>query len=340
MGQILFSENQPANAGYCFERAVELAPYSPPMLLEAAAFSHAMGRCAEGLGRMKHVLAQTREYDKAIFSLYGRVADVSTVLAQGLPPDAGAGRAYFAYLLEARDLRAARLVWDWLSVHDYVDTAVARRYLLFLIAEQLHDEAAETFARLLPAAERAAAGNRVTHGGFEAGGSGLPLDWAVAANAHAEVRRDDSCSWEGVWSLRIEFDGKDNLEYRHIAQQAVVSSGRWKLSARIRTQGISSDQGIGLRIFDARSASKWQVWSGTVSGDSPWTAIEETVTIPAETPLVQVEIVRRPSRKLDNKLGGIVWIDEVSLTPLRAPTQPGKPPAPSKTPSRLRECAG
>jgi hypothetical protein len=31
---------------------------------------------------------------------------------------------------------------------------------------------------------------------------------------------------------------------------------------------------------------------------------------------VQLEIVRRPSHKFDNKLGGVCWIDAVSLKPL------------------------
>ena len=318
IGQALFAANQIEKARYCFEKAVDLGPRSPPVLLEAATFYHATGRRADGFDRMKRVLAVTREYDKVIFAFYGRIADVPVVLAQGLPQDGSAGRAYFLHLLEGRDLRAARLTWEWLSVHGYLDAVVVRRYLLLLLDDQLYDEATAAFARFLPSPERPSGDNRITHGGFEASPGGLPLDWVITANPHAQALRDDSCAWEGAWSLRIGFDGQENLEYRHAAQQAIVSPGRWRLAARIRTQGITSDQGIGLRIFDARSASRWQTWSGNVTGDSAWTLVEESVVVPPETRLVQIEIVRRPSRKLDNRLGGVAWIDAVSLTPLGA----------------------
>ena len=316
MGQVLLSENQAVEARYCFERAVELAPHSPPVLLEAAAFYHATGRPAEGFDRMKRVLSATRDYDSVVFALYDRLTDVPVVLAQGLPLDANASRAYFLHLLNGGDLSAAHLAWDRLSARGFLDEASRRRYLRRLLDDELYDEAAAVFTCLLPASERPTGGNRITHGGFEAGSAGLSLDWVMTANPHAEARRDDSFVCEGAWSLRIEFDGEENLEYRHVAQQAVVSPGRWRLSARIRTESITSDQGIGLRVFDAKSASRWQAWTNSVVGDTPWTLVEKTVTVPPETRLVQIEVVRRPSRKLDNKLGGVAWIDDVSLRPL------------------------
>ena len=156
----------------------------------------------------------------------------------------------------------------------------------------------------------------VTHGGFEAESTNLLLDWVITPNPHAGVRRDQASSHAGRWSLRVEFDGAVNLEYRHIAQQVVVTPGRWKLRAWVRTQDITSDQGVGLRVFESSPNPDWQVWTDTVSGDSAWKLLESIVTVPSSTRLVRIEIVRRPSRKLDNKLGGVAWIDDVSLTPL------------------------
>jgi hypothetical protein len=316
LGQFLLAENQLHKAQYCIERAAALAPRSPPLLLEAAAFLHATGHSSRAYELMSRVLAATRDYDQVIFALYGRSTDVATVLLRGLPRDPRASHSYLLHLLGERDSAAARLAWDWLSRHQFADRAVVRRYLLYLFAESLYDEAARVFENWLPAGERPSGGNRITHGGFEAEPSGVPLDWTVLPNPHATVRRDRATAHEGSWSLRIEFDGEANLEYRHVAQQAVVQPGRWKLQAWIRTEAITSDQGVGLRVFEARPAPEWQAWSGDVSGDAEWRPLEITVTIPPAVRLVQVEIVRRPSRKLDAKIGGVAWIDAVSLTPV------------------------
>lgn len=329
MGQFLLMENQPEKARSCIERSVALAPHSPPVLLEAAAFFHATGRGSQGLELMSRVLAATREYDDVIFSFYRRAADVALVLRQGLPREPSAARSYFLHLLQQRDSPGARLAWDWLSRSKFADRAVVRRYLLHLIEDGLYDEAAGVFESFLPLQERLFGGNRIAHGGLEAESSGTPLDWVVTANPHATARRDNSSAREGSWSLRVEFDGQANLEYRHVAQQAIVSPGRWKLQAWVRTQNLTSDQGVGLRIFEARPAPNWQVWSESVSGDSDWRLLETTVTIPPAVRLVQVEIVRRPSRRLDNKIGGVAWIDAVSLTP-------GVPETPSRTEGNIR----
>jgi hypothetical protein len=327
MGQQLLLENQPENARDSINRSVALAPHSPPVLLEAAAFFHATGRSRQGLELMSRVLAATREYDGDIFALYRRATDVATVLRDGLPAgDLGAGRAYFLNLLEQRDFAGARLAWDWLRPLGFADRVTLRRYLLSVIEGGLHDEAASVFENFLPLDERPAGGNRIIHGGFEAESTGAPLDWVITAIPHAVARRDPACAREGSWSLRIEFDGATNLEYRHAAQQAIVSPGRWRLQAWVRTRGLTSDQGVGLRIFDARPAPDWQVWTANVSGDSDWRLLETVVTISPPARLVQVEIVRRPSRKLDNGLGGVAWIDAVSLTPAAA----GQLPAAAK----------
>jgi hypothetical protein len=308
-------EQQPEKAASCLEQAVALAPYSPPVLLEAAALFHASGRSARGFELMSRALAATRDYDDVIFAFYGRAADVSAVLRHGLPRDPSAARSYFLHLIEARDGAAAGLAWDWLLRLHFADRAIVRRYLRYLIADGFYERAAAVFANFLPPEERPTGGNRVTHGGFESESAGAPLDWAVTPNPRVQARRDDSSAHEGRWSLRIEFDGAANVAYRHVAQQAVVAPGRWKLQAWIRAERVSSDQGVGLRIFEARAAPAWQVWTETVSGDSDWKRIEAIVTVPPAVRLVQIEIVRRPSRRLDCRMGGVVWIDGVSLTP-------------------------
>jgi hypothetical protein len=316
MGRLLWMEQQPEKAAFCLEQSVALAPYSPPVLLDAAALFHASGRGARGLELMSRALAATRDYDSVIFAFYGRAWDVAAVLRQGLPRDPSAARSYLLHLLDERDSTGAGLAWDWLLRFGFADHGIVRRYLQYLIEEGLYERAAAAFENFLPPEERPSEGNRVTHGGFESESSGAPLDWAVTPNTHARARRDDSSAYEGAWSMRVEFDGEANVEYRHVAQRTVVAPGRWKLQGWIRTAGVMSDQGVGLRVFEARAAPAWQAWTETVSGDSDWRRIEAVVTAPPGVRLVQIEVVRRPSRRLHGGMGGVAWVDGVSLTPV------------------------
>jgi hypothetical protein len=315
-GKALFLENEINHARYCYERSVDLAPHSPPVLVEAAAFFYATGSRDQGLALSSRTLSLTRDYDRDIFPLYDRLVDTSTILSRGLPHQRSAAQAYLAHALTRKDAADAKLAWEWLVRHDFADHAVLRRYLTRLLEQDRFDDAALVAWNYLPPAERPAGAERVHHGGFEAEPGVPPLGWVVTPIDHAEVRRDNSTAWEGTWSLRVEFDGQANLEYRHVAQLLVVTPGRWKLSARVRTAGVTTDQGVGLRLFDARSASRWQIWTDSVRGDSEWQLIETGFSVPSETRLLRVEVARRPSQRLDNKLGGVCWIDAVSLTPL------------------------
>ncbi len=316
-GRLLLVENEPEKARYCMERSVELAPRSPPVLLEAAAFFYAMGDAPRGLALMARALAETRDYDDVIFALYDRAADVEAVLRQGLPREPSAARSYLRHILKRGDRSGTRVVWDWLASQGFADRALLRRYLLDRIANGFYDEAGEVFEAFLTPGESPPGGNRITHGGFEAESTRAPLDWVVTPVPHATARRDKASAREGSWSLRVEFDGKANTEYRYVRQQAIVSPGRWKLRAWIRTQGLSSEQGVGLRILEANPTPRWQAWTETVSGDSDWKSVEATVVIPPQGRLAQIEIVRRPSRNPDDRVGGVAWVDGVSLVEVR-----------------------
>jgi len=115
------------------------------------------------------------------------------------------------------------------------------------------------------------------------------------------------------WSLRIRFGGKENVAYSHIAQRAVVWPGPYRFEAWIRTEEITTNQGIGWRIFDAVSPSRLSLEFENRVGTADWTKVEKIFVVPPETRLLEVQVVRRPSLKFDNKISGTACIDAVSL---------------------------
>ncbi len=156
-------------------------------------------------------------------------------------------------------------------------------------------------------------GSNLFNGGFDREFSGSPLDWRIYPADHAGAARERHPDADAAWSLRLDFDGQANLNYSHVRQQAVVHPGRHRFRARVRPDHLTTDQGIGFRIFDPNNWRRLDILTAHVSGTSGWKRVEKRFTIPPGTELIEVWIVRRPSLKFDNKIGGTVWIDDVSL---------------------------
>ena len=151
---------------------------------------------------------------------------------------------------------------------------------------------------------------------FESKPGGSGFDWRVTTFEGVEVARDSTVSCSGSSSLRIRFEGKENLSYSHISQMAVVKPGGYLFSAQVRTEGITTDQGVGFRISDAESSARLDIRLENLVGTSGWTKVEERFLVPHQTRLIQIQVVRQSSWKFDNKISGTAWIDGVSLVRL------------------------
>jgi hypothetical protein len=128
-----------------------------------------------------------------------------------------------------------------------------------------------------------------------------------------EVARDSAVPWSGNSSLRIRFEGKENLSYSHISQMAVVKPGGYLFRAQVRTEEITTDEGVGFRISDAEDSARLDIRTENLVGTSGWRKVEGRVLVPEQTRAILVQMVRQPSGKFDNRISGTAWIDGVSL---------------------------
>lgn len=117
----------------------------------------------------------------------------------------------------------------------------------------------------------------------------------------------------GTRSFRIHFTGKENVDYAHTLQQVFVTAGIYRFTTFIRTQGITTDQGVAIHIFDFETPSRLNFKTDQFLGTTDWKRIEQTIRVPRETRLLAIQLVRQPTRKFDNLVSGTAWIDHVSL---------------------------
>ena len=127
------------------------------------------------------------------------------------------------------------------------------------------------------------------------------------------VARDFGIAAEGKASLRLSFDHTGNLSDSGISQQMVLSPGAYRFEARMRTREITTDEGLGFRLVDPENTRLLDARTGSLSGTHNWKLLSVGFEVRPATRVVEVRVVRTPSLKFDNKLGGTVWIDGLVL---------------------------
>ncbi len=302
-------------ARYCHQQSVERGPNIPRILLRAANFFYRQDEIDRALRLTARALASSRDYDKAIFGNYARLdIPVADILHRGMPSEGGAAPAYFRYLIESGSLPRLAFAWGWLRQNSLDNRILLRSYIDSLLGARQFEAASKVLAEY---AHRPGndgyKGNRVFNASFEHEPTGTLLDWNITLDQHAELSWDRVTAFKGSRSLRVQFDGEANIAYRHVYQKVVVNPGRIHFRAAIRAQGVTTDQGLGFRIYDAERESRVDVRTETVTGTCDWKTLETEFSAPRQSRLLQIQLVRQPSSKFDNKLAGTVWIDDISL---------------------------
>jgi hypothetical protein len=130
-----------------------------------------------------------------------------------------------------------------------------------------------------------------------------------------EASRDMTVRRSGKYSLRIEFDGKENLSYHGVSQITFLKPGSYRFRAYLKTEGITTDQGIGLRISQDTPSVHLDVRTEQAKGSTDWRALEKSFDL-RQAGLIRIEVFRESSEKFDNKLAGTVWLDDLELSQL------------------------
>jgi hypothetical protein len=310
----------------CFRRSEQLTQANPVILQRIANFYFQIGETGEAVQRCYRILQQVREFDEIIYSSYLRFGVTQRVaLAQGVPPEPGPVRSFLRFTFAHWDVSGVAAAWQWATTlqqagaqREGVDGELADSYVSFLWRHGEFGAASRAWSAYL--GDRAGdypRGNRIFNGGFESepDGEANPLDWRVDAAKGVEIERDSRVRQAGQASLRITFPGTENLDFHQLGQTQPAWPGSYRLRAMVRTEGITTDQGVRLRVFDPEVPARLDVSTAAMTGSSEWHAVELRVEVRAPTRLVRVEVARKPSLKFDSKIAGTLWLDSVSLVP-------------------------
>ena len=324
LGEAFLEAGRKEEARVCYGQVLALAPRSAPFLLRAANFYFQIGENNKALPITARILTLIPDYDSIIFSEYTRLVDhPEEVLLYGLPEDRRAVKSWLQYLMQAGRLDDAQRTWDWVTQRGYDDDSTAGEYADFLVQQGHPDRAVSAWAQHLGArAGDYRKSNYLFNGNFEFEPTPSPFDWNLGRAQGVEVARDCTTARARNCSLRISFASTRNLDFAAASQVAFVRSGPYRFQASIRTEGMTTDQGIRFRISDAEVPARLNVIFGQFRGTMPWWPVEQDVAVPPQTRLLRIQVIRQSSMKFDNKVGGIAWINELKLDPIDHPSSP------------------
>jgi len=123
----------------------------------------------------------------------------------------------------------------------------------------------------------------------------------------------DETSYDGDHSLKVSFNGEENIEFSHARCVIAVESGRrYSLDGFWKGNDISTLSGVyldiyspGIKGFYARTDAKIGRW--------PWQKFSIEFNVPRGVELVIVRIRRKKTELLDSKVAGDMWIDSLNL---------------------------
>lgn len=323
---------QTRRAEAAYLKALAAYPGSAEIQFDYGNFLLRQSRFPEAFQAMR----RASETDPSLLSLiitrgWGAEHDANVLLNQILPPTATAYLAALDFLSDSQQGEAALIVWErLLTLHE--PFALGR--IFRFVDELLREERSQDAEKVWFAAHRAlglplAAGSDrdvVWNGGFEYDLAGGGLDWRFSQRPGIEVGLDTSVRHSGQRSLRMDFAGGENYQISEPYQVVCVEPERsYEFRAYVRTADLTTESGIHFVLFDPHHTEIPAIGTADLVGTHDWTRLEATYKTGPQTHLLRIEIQRLSSRLFENRLGGTVWVDDVSLVPVEETRRQASP---------------
>ena len=246
--------------------------------------------------------------------------DVNKLIDQVLParPD-----AYFQaldFFESTRDPDSGLVVWgELLSLGKPFPLSRSFAFLDELIGADRAEDAERVWNQAFQAAglaQRPSDSSLINDGGFTQSFPNGGLGWRWEAPLGVSIDFDSPPIPNGTRSVRLDFGGGSNTDLGAPFQFVPVEPNRtYHFQGYLKTDHITTESGLRFSIIDPHHPGAVNVVTDNLTGSHPWAVAEADVSTPAETHFLVVRLYRSPSRLFENKLGGSVWMAEVSLVP-------------------------
>jgi hypothetical protein len=253
-----------------------------------------------------------------VYEVWEKVSqDPELFLERLLPHDPSAYRRYLSYLYSEGNKGMVKKVWERMAYLGYkAEYPEVVHYIDFLItrgdiaeAYRIYQADLRIKGLTIPSSE-----NLIVNGGFEnEKGFGGGFDWKIQAVRGAETTFDNTVAIEGRKSLRISFNGKENVNFYHVSQYVYLRPNRrYQLKAKVKTKALTTQSGVKLEIVGIGPA--FYGASQAMTGDNDWRDVSVIFRTPEQSQGGLVRVRREATEKFDRFVSGTVWIDNVRIS--------------------------
>ena len=285
--------------------------------MEAGILSARLGRDDAAAADFRAALLGHRRRPEALFETFHSAYDDAFVLERIVPDELL--ERYLAFARRRLALDSVRAVWARSYAVGVGDRARAV-YAEYLLGHGLVDEAWR--ARFGPSA---ATTGGILNGGFERGEDLAPFGWRIgsAEGVDAGIHHCKDCR-QGGRALRLRFDGEHNPGYFRTVQLVPVEpGGRYALDAHVRADRLTSASGPLLMVVGANGGDgspitdcKLRAASEAFLATSDWRPVTIEFEVPIACRGVRVLVARPATERLNQLIGGELWVDDVRLEKL------------------------
>jgi pentatricopeptide repeat protein len=322
------SENRLTECQAAFAQAETAYPLSPDVAWRYGNFLLRQNELSSGFERIRRAVQLDPSRAAEAFSICSRFllgTNIEGLLDTVIPPSPSAYEAVLQALCSKRDFADALSVWDRLVLMKprLALTSVAelvgglQQAGRSLDAKRVWDQASALAGFSYPQLDP---DSLLWDGGFETGVSGFGYAWTYAsASGGVQILRDPTQPHSGANALRIAFDGKTDIRFVDVCHRVPVeASARYLFSAWIRTESVSSDQGVRFGLWAMNVRDNGEKITADFRGTLPWTRVESDWTAPPGATEMQVCVVRYATDQPDSRIRGVVWIDDVAVVRSKA----------------------
>jgi hypothetical protein len=153
---------------------------------------------------------------------------------------------------------------------------------------------------------------------FESGITGPAFSWRYRPiDQGVSIGLDKTEKLSGSQSLRLSFDGKHDPNLEAACTMVIVQpSTTYRFSGWIKTNGITTDQGVGFRLRSLdESNGNVAATTNKMVGTNPWGFVDQTWSTGAKAHRATICVIRDASENPDIRISGTAWIDDVNLLP-------------------------
>jgi len=272
--QVLSVHGETQQAQSAFDHAVSLGPGMSPVLMRAANFDFTHGRRDDGFLLSTRILSQTSAFDEILFSYLQR-ADVpaGTVLGTAIPAASRPALSWLGWLRVHGSDQDLCETWAWMKAHRLLDEKSAGEVAWTLWNRASYRAAYALWTDWLGTTQLLA------NTRFDTAPRETPFDWTLGPSPTVAVTRANE--------LEVRFAGTENVGFSGVRQFTVVPPSRYRLSAEVSSDNLTTDQGPFFRIFDPANPARLNAESAPILG----TAGRSWITLH----IYQVSLVRLPA---------------------------------------------